>query len=96
MSNEIISILSSDGDDSTIVSIDDTTVIQLLSPLPVKSEPADDHRVTSSTVRSVTIQNLLFTSRSSGWKESSRSGRFLNLLQVAQPQTIRWRASMQP
>ena len=55
MSNEIISISSSDGDDSTIVSIDDTTVIQLLSPLPVKSEPADDHRVTSSTVRSVTI-----------------------------------------
>ncbi len=70
MSNEIISISSSDGDDSTIVSIDDTTVIQLLSPLPVKSEPADDHSVTSSTVRSVAAQhtpsggtaNILYTS----------------------------------
>jgi hypothetical protein len=47
MSNEIISILSSDGDNSTIVGVDDTTVIELLSPLPVKSEAADDQRVTS-------------------------------------------------
>jgi hypothetical protein len=54
MSNEIISILSSDGDDSTIVSIDDTSVIELLSPLPVKSEAFDYQRVTTSTVRSVT------------------------------------------
>jgi hypothetical protein len=55
MSNDIISILSSDGDDSTIVSIDDTSVIELLSPLPVKSEAFDYQRVTTSTVRSVTI-----------------------------------------
>ncbi len=53
MSNKIISILSSDGDDSTIVGVDATTVIELLSPLPVKSEPADNHRVTS--VPDVTI-----------------------------------------
>jgi hypothetical protein len=53
MSNEIISILSSDGDDSTIVGVDDTTVIELLSPLPVKSEAANDQRVTS--VPNVTI-----------------------------------------
>jgi hypothetical protein len=29
MSNEIISISSSDGDDSTIVGVDDSTVIEL-------------------------------------------------------------------
>jgi hypothetical protein len=53
MSNKIISISSSDGDDSTIVGADNTTVIELLSPAPVKSEAADDHRVTS--VPDVTI-----------------------------------------
>jgi hypothetical protein len=58
MSNKIISISSSDGDDSTIVSIDDTTVIQLLSPLPVKSEPADDHRVTSVPDITIPVSQL--------------------------------------
>ena len=58
MINEIISISSSDGDDSTIVSIDDTTVIQLLSPLPVKSEPADDQRVTSVPDITIPVSQL--------------------------------------
>ena len=58
MSNEIISISSSDGDDSTIVSIDDTSVIELLSPLPVKSEPADDQRVTSVPDITIPVSGL--------------------------------------
>jgi hypothetical protein len=41
MSNKIISILSSDGDNSTIVGVDDSIIIELLSPLPVKSEAAE-------------------------------------------------------
>jgi hypothetical protein len=58
MSNEIISILSSDGDDSTIVGVDDTTVIELLSPLPVKSEAADDQRVTSVPDLTIPVSQL--------------------------------------
>jgi hypothetical protein len=39
--------------------------------------------------------DLLSTSRSSGWKDSLTSGRFLILLQVAQPQRFPWRALTQ-
>jgi hypothetical protein len=59
MSNEIISISSSDGDDSTIVGVDDTTVIELLSPLPVKSEAADDQRVTSVPDVKIPVSQIL-------------------------------------
>jgi hypothetical protein len=58
MSNEIISISSSDGDDSTIVGVDNTTFIELLSPLPVKSEAADDQRVTSVPVVTIPVSQL--------------------------------------
>jgi hypothetical protein len=58
MSNEIISISSSDGDDSTIVVVNDSTVIELLSPLPFKSEAADDQRVTSVPNITIPVRQL--------------------------------------
>jgi hypothetical protein len=65
VSNEIISISSSDGDDFTIVGDDstiavfnDSTIIELLSPLPVKSEAADDQRVTSVPNITIPVRQL--------------------------------------
>jgi hypothetical protein len=58
MSNEIISISSSDGDDSTIVGVDDSTVIELLSPLPVKSEAAEDQNRSSVLNLTIPVRQL--------------------------------------
>jgi hypothetical protein len=58
MSNEIISILSSNGDDFTIVGVDDTTVIELLSPLPVKSEAAEVQNQTSVLNLTIPVRQL--------------------------------------
>jgi hypothetical protein len=58
MSTKIISISSFDGDDSTIVGVDDSTVIELLSPLPVKSEAAEVLNQTSVLNLTIPVRQL--------------------------------------
>jgi hypothetical protein len=58
MSNKIISISSSDGDDFTIVGVDDSTVIELLSPLPVKPETAEVQNPTSVLNPTIPLRQL--------------------------------------
>jgi hypothetical protein len=58
MSNDIISISSSDGDDSTIVGVDDSTIIELLSLLPVKSEAAEVQNQTSVLNLTILVRQL--------------------------------------